>query len=87
MIPKRLRREIGFATKPIALCRSSRDSKEIEADVLKKRLKDEGYETVTNCNGLKMTAADGKQRMTGDNFKALPEAAKRLAKKSNRPRP
>ncbi len=32
--------------------------------VLKKRLKDEGNETVTNCNGLKMTAADGKQRMT-----------------------
>lgn len=32
--------------------------------VLKKRLKAEGNETVTNCNGLKMTAADGKQRMT-----------------------
>ena len=32
--------------------------------VLKKRLKDEGNETVTNCNGLKMTAADGKRRMT-----------------------
>ena len=29
--------------------------------VLKKRLKDEGNETVTNCNGLKMTAADGKK--------------------------
>ena len=32
--------------------------------VLKKRLKDEGNETVTNCNGLKMLAADGKMRMT-----------------------
>jgi DNA-damage-inducible protein D len=32
--------------------------------VLKKRLNDEGNETVTKCNGLKMTAADGKQRMT-----------------------
>ncbi len=32
--------------------------------VMKKRLKDEGNETVTNCNALKMTAADGKQRMT-----------------------
>lgn len=32
--------------------------------VLKKRLKDEGNETVTNCNGLKMMAADGKMRMT-----------------------
>ena len=32
--------------------------------VLKKRLKDEGNETVTNCNGLKMLASDGKMRMT-----------------------
>jgi BRO family, N-terminal domain len=32
--------------------------------VLKKRLKDEGNETVTNCNGLKMEAPDGKMRMT-----------------------
>ena len=32
--------------------------------VMKKRLKDEGNETVTNCNALKMTAADGKQRLT-----------------------
>lgn len=32
--------------------------------VLKKRLKDEGNETVTNCNGLKMLAQDGKMRMT-----------------------
>jgi hypothetical protein len=32
--------------------------------VLKKRLKAEGNETVTNCNGLKMEAADGKMRVT-----------------------
>ena len=32
--------------------------------VMKKRLKDEGNETVTNCNGLKMKAADGKMGMT-----------------------
>lgn len=32
--------------------------------VLKKRLKNEGNETVTNCNGLKMPAADGKMRLT-----------------------
>lgn len=32
--------------------------------VLKKRLLSEGNETVTNCNGLKMQAADGKMRMT-----------------------
>ena len=32
--------------------------------VLKKRLKDEGIETVTSCNALKMTAPDGKKRLT-----------------------
>ena len=32
--------------------------------VMKKRLKDEGNETVTNCNGLKLKAADGKRRLT-----------------------
>ncbi len=32
--------------------------------VLKKRLLKEGNETVTNCNALKMGAADGKMRMT-----------------------
>lgn len=32
--------------------------------VMKKRLRDEDNQTVTNCNGLKMTAADGRQRMT-----------------------
>ena len=31
---------------------------------LKEKLKKEGNETVTNCNGLKMLAADGKMRMT-----------------------
>ena len=31
---------------------------------MKKRLKDEGNETVTNCKTLKMTAADGKKRLT-----------------------
>ncbi len=31
--------------------------------VLKKRLKDEGNETVTNCNGLKLRAQDGKYRL------------------------
>jgi len=32
--------------------------------VLKKRLRAEGNQTVTNCNGFKMTSADGKQRLT-----------------------
>ena len=31
---------------------------------LKQRMREEGNETVTNCHGLKMTAADGKKRMT-----------------------
>lgn len=32
--------------------------------VLKKRLLDEGNETVTICNGLELLAADGKMRLT-----------------------
>ena len=32
--------------------------------VLKNRLKNEGNETVTNCNQLKMVAEDGKNRLT-----------------------
>ena len=32
--------------------------------VMKKRLKDEGNETVTNCNALKMEVQDGKLRLT-----------------------
>ena len=32
--------------------------------IVKKRLIDEGNETVTNCNQLKMTAEDGKMRLT-----------------------
>jgi DNA-damage-inducible protein D len=32
--------------------------------VLKKRLLAEGNQTVTNCNALKMVAADGKMRKT-----------------------
>ena len=32
--------------------------------VLKKRLKNEGNQTVTNCNALKMKAPDGKMRLT-----------------------
>ena len=31
---------------------------------LKQRMKNEGNETVTNCHGLKMTAQDGKKRLT-----------------------
>jgi len=31
---------------------------------LKQRLKEEGNETVTNCNQLKLRAEDGKMRLT-----------------------
>ena len=31
---------------------------------LKQRLKEEGNESVTNCHALKMTASDGKKRLT-----------------------
>ncbi len=31
---------------------------------LKQRMREEGNETVTNCHGLKMRAADGKKRLT-----------------------
>lgn len=34
---------------------------------LKQRLKAEGSEVVTNCHGLKLTAEDGKQRLTREN--------------------
>ena len=40
------------------------DNPQVYWRVLKKRLADEGNETVTNCNGLKMLAADGKMRLT-----------------------
>jgi hypothetical protein len=55
--------------------------------VLKKRLTDEGNETVTNCNALKMTAADGKQRMTDVAGKARldleKQSGKRISTKEN----
>jgi len=38
--------------------------------VLKKRLLAEGNETVTNCNALKMSAPDGKMRLT-DAFRII----------------
>ncbi len=39
--------------------------------VLKNRLQKDGNETVTNCNALKMTAPDGKQRMEWINYQAI----------------
>ena len=43
---------------------SDSDNPQVYWRVMKKRLKDEGNETVTNCNGLKLKAQDGKYRMT-----------------------
>ena len=50
----------------VDVCSVLTDSKDPTAywRKLKQRLKDEGNETVTNCHGLKLRAADGKMRMT-----------------------
>ena len=40
------------------------DNPQVYWRVMKKRLKDEGNETVTNCNAFKLKAQDGKYRMT-----------------------
>ena len=50
----------------VDVCRVLAESKDAAAywRKLKQRLKDEGNETVTNCHGLKMTAPDGKKRLT-----------------------
>ncbi len=53
-----------FAIVDVIAILTASPSPQVYWRVMKKRLKDEGNETVTNCNGLKMTAADGKQRMT-----------------------
>ena len=42
---------------------SERKNPQIYWIVMKKRLKDEGDETVTNCNALKIKAQDGKYRL------------------------
>ena len=43
---------------------SESDNPQVYWRVMKKRLKDEGNETVTNCNALKLKAQDGKSRLT-----------------------
>jgi len=53
---------------------------------LKERLKKEGNQTVTNCHALKMTAADGRQRLTdvADTLgKQLPGAKKKMLRPAN----
>ena len=53
-----------FAVVDIVAALTDSQNPQVYWRVLKKRLLAEGNETVTNCNGLKMTAPDGKQRVT-----------------------
>ena len=53
-----------FAIVDIVQVLTDSDNPQTYWRVLKKRLRDEGNETVTNCNALKLPAADGKKRLT-----------------------
>jgi DNA-damage-inducible protein D len=53
-----------FAVVDVVAVLSESQNPQVYWRVLKKRLLTEGNESVTNCNALKMTAADGKQRLT-----------------------
>ena len=53
-----------FAIVDVIAVLTESDNPQVYWRVMKKRLTDEGNQTVTKCNGLKMTAADGKQRVT-----------------------
>ena len=53
-----------FAIVDIIAALTDSDNPQTYWRVLKNRLKSEGNETVTNCNALKMRAADGKMLLT-----------------------
>lgn len=53
-----------FAVVDVVAALTDSQNPQVYWRVLKKRLLAEENETVTNCNALKMTAADGKQRLT-----------------------
>ena len=53
-----------FAVVDVIAVLTESDNPQTYWRVLKKRLKDEGNETVTACNALKLPAADGKMRLT-----------------------
>ena len=53
-----------FAIVDIIAALTDSDNPQTYWRVLKNRLKSEGNETVTNCNALKLPAADGKMRLT-----------------------
>ncbi len=57
-------KEWYFSIVDIVAALTESENPQIYWRVLKKRLKDEGNETVTNCNALKMLAPDGKMRLT-----------------------
>ncbi len=57
------RKEWYFSVVDVIAVLTESPNPQIYWRVMKKRLKDEGNETVTNCNGLKMIAADGKMRL------------------------
>jgi hypothetical protein len=68
---KQLRRTWGtnedkwmFANVDVTAILTDSPNPQVYRCVMKKRLSDEGNQTVTNCHGLKMTATVGKQRMT-----------------------
>ena len=52
-----------FSVVDIITVLTESDNPQVYWRVLKKRLTQEGNETVTNCNGLKLQAQDGKMRM------------------------
>jgi hypothetical protein len=53
-----------FSVVDIIAVLTESDNPQVYWRVLKKRLTQEGNETVTNCNGLKLPALDGKMRLT-----------------------
>jgi DNA-damage-inducible protein D len=53
-----------FAVVDVVAALTESQNPQVYWRVLKKRLLAEGNESVTNCNALKMTAPDGKQRLT-----------------------
>lgn len=53
-----------FAIVDVVAVLSESDNPQVYWRVMKKRLSDEGNETVTNCNAFKMKAVDGKMRLT-----------------------
>ena len=57
-------RNIIFSVVDVVQVLTDSDNPQTYWRVLKKRLREEGNETVTNCNGLKLPAADGKKRTT-----------------------